>query len=71
MSIRGTGLIRLRVEITGNLCKCGIEPPGFISHGVNINHRLGKFFTKFKELSFVSYLFSGSLFVFSSSLGKE
>ena len=34
MSIRGIGLIQLRIGIIGNPCECAIEPPGSISHGV-------------------------------------
>ena len=32
MSIRGIGLIRPRIGITGERCICSIEPPGSISH---------------------------------------
>ena len=35
VSIRGTGLIRLRYVITGSLCESGIEPPGSISNELN------------------------------------
>ena len=35
MSIRGIGLIQLRIEIIGEPCEYGIEPPGFISHEIS------------------------------------
>ena len=33
--IQGAGLVWLRVEIMESPCECGIEPLGFISHGVS------------------------------------
>ena len=45
VTIRGTELIRLRIGLLETPCECGIEPPGFISHGVsensNIFHDIG------------------------------
>ena len=35
ISIRGIGLIRLRIGIIGSSYECGIESPGYVSHAVN------------------------------------
>ena len=35
VSIRGIGLIRLRIGNVRDCSKCGIEPPGSIDHGVS------------------------------------
>ena len=35
VSIRGIGLIRLRIGMLESTCECGIEPQGSISHGVS------------------------------------
>ena len=34
-SIRGIGLIRLRIGLLESPCECGIESPGLMSHGIS------------------------------------